>query len=173
MNNGHGIVLFTSNDPEELIQRCGENLGAPLSDPLIKEEFLVQSRGMSSWLKLQLAGKLGVFANAKFRFPEETVWLILRGFLGKGPEKNPYTKEGMAWRIFHLLPDLIKRQGTVFSQVSRYLSDGGGDDINRMFRLCRQVATLYDSYLTYRPEMIMDWKAGKLPEAGNRWQGVL
>ena len=88
MNNGHGIVLFTSNDPEELIQRCGGNLGTPLSDPLIKEEFLVQSRGMSSWLKLQLAGKLGVFANAKFRFPEETVWLILRGFLGKGPEKN-------------------------------------------------------------------------------------
>ena len=174
MNTGQGIVLFTSNDPEELIKRCGEDLGVPLSNPFIKEEFLVQSRGMSSWLKLQLADKLGVFANAKFRFPEETVWLILKGFLGKGPEKNPYTKEGMAWKIFHLLPGLIQRQGTVFSQVSRYLStEGGEDDINRLFRLCRQVATLYDSYLTYRPEMIMGWKAGKFPEGGNRWQGVL
>ena len=80
----------------------------------------------------------------------------------------------MAWRIFHLLPELIKTQERDFSQVSRYLGTNlGNQDANRAFRLCRQVATLYDSYLTYRPEMIMDWMAGKLPEGGNRWQGVL
>jgi exodeoxyribonuclease V gamma subunit len=172
--NGRGIRLYTSNDPEELIKRCGQDLGSPLSNPFIKEEFLVQSRGMSSWLKLQMADQLGVFANVKFRFPEETIWMILRGFIGRGPEKNPYTKEGMAWRIFHLLPELLKNQETDFSQVSRYLGANlGKEDANRSFRLCRQVATLYDSYLTYRPEMIMDWMAGKLPERGNRWQGVL
>ena len=149
-------------------------MGTPLSSPFRKEEFLVQSRGMSSWLKLQLADKLGIFANAKFRFPEETIWLILRGFLGKGPEKNPFTKEGMAWKIFHLLPSLMKTQESVFSQISRYLaSDEGKDDANRSFRLCRQVATLYDSYLTYRPEMIKNWEAGKFPSVENKWQGVL
>ena len=58
--------------------------------------------------------------------------------------------------------------------MARYLDpDGVKDDANRSFRLCRQVATLYDSYLTYRPEMIMDWDAGKLPDGVNRWQGVL
>ena len=172
--SGQGIKLFTSNDPEELIKRCGEDLEIPLSSPFRKEEFLVQSRGMSSWLKLQLADELGVFANAQFRFPEETIWMILKGFVGKGPEKNPFTKEGMAWKIFHLLPELMKSQESVFTQVARYLgSDGGEGDANRSFRLCRQVATLYDSYLTYRPEMIMDWWAGKLPDGLNRWQGVL
>lgn len=171
---GQGIKLFTSNDPEELIKRCGEDLEIPLSNPFRKEEFLVQSRGMSSWLKLQLADKLGVFANAQFRFPEETIWMMLKGFLGKGPEKNPFTKEGMAWKIFHLLPELIRSQESVFNQVARYLGpDGCKDDANRSFRLCRQFATLYDSYLTYRPEMIMDWGAGKLPDGVNRWQGVL
>ena len=29
---------------------------------------------------------------------------------GKGPDKNPYTKEAMAWKIFQLLPELIKTQ---------------------------------------------------------------
>ena len=174
ITSGQGIVLFTSNDPEELIKRCGQDLGSPLSNPFIKEEFLVQSRGMSSWLKLQMADQLGVFANVIFRFPEETIWMILRGLLGYGPDKNPYTKEGMAWRIFHLLPELIKTQERDFSQVSRYLGTNlGKEDANRSFRLCRQIATLYDSYLTYRPEMIMDWMAGKLPDGGNRWQGVL
>ena len=81
-------MLFTSNDPDELIKRCGQDLGSPLSNPFIKEEFLVQSRGMSSWLKLQMADQMGVFANFKFRFPEETIWMILRGLLGYGPDKN-------------------------------------------------------------------------------------
>jgi len=81
-STGQGIVLFTSNDPDELIKRCGQDLGSPLSNPFIKEEFLVQSRGMSSWLKLQMADQMGVFANFKFRFPEETIWMILRGLLG-------------------------------------------------------------------------------------------
>jgi len=175
-SGARGIILYTSNDPEELISRCAENLIRPLADPFIKEEFLVQSRGMSTWVKLQLSEKLGLFANAQFRFPEETIWMILRGFLGAGPEKNPYTKEGMAWKIFQLLPSLIEREEEAFSQILRYLGSGVGEikqNADRCFRLCRQIATLFDSYQTYRPKMIMDWKAGKLPEGGNRWQGIL
>ena len=174
LTSGQGIILYTSNDPEELVLKCAEDLKTPLSNPFKTEEFLVQSRGMSSWLKLQMADELGVFANAKFRFPEETIWMILKGFLGSGPDKNPYTKEGMAWKIFQLLPELIQNQKSVFSQVLRYLGDKTTRvDADRSFRLCRQVATLYDSYLTYRPEMIMDWQAGRLPDGQNRWQGVL
>ena len=102
LTSGQGIILYTSNDAEELVLKCAEDLKTPLSNPFKTEEFLVQSRGMSSWLKLQMADKLGVFANAKFRFPEETIWKILKAFLGSGPDKNPYTKEGMAWKIFQL-----------------------------------------------------------------------
>ena len=171
---GQGIILYTSNDPEELVKKCAEDLKTPLSNPFRMEEFLVQSRGMSSWLKLQMADKLGIFANAKFRFPEETIWMILKGFMGKGPDKNPYTKEAMAWKIFQLLPELIKTQKNEFLQISRYLaSETSGVDADRSFRLCRQIATLYDSYQTYRPEMILDWQAGKHPDGSNRWQGVL
>ena len=71
-------MLYGSNDPEELISKCAEYLREPLSDPFREEEFLVQSRGMNSWIKLQMADRLGVFANVKFRFPEETIWMILR-----------------------------------------------------------------------------------------------
>lgn len=175
-SGGWGITLYGSNDPEELIGRCAEDLKEPLSNPFVKEEFLVQSRGMNSWIKLQLADRLGVFSNVEFRFPEETIWMILRGFMGEGPERNPYTKEGMSWRIFQLLPDLINAESDAFSSVSRYiLSDSSKHktDKDRMFRLCRQVATLFDSYQTYRPELIMDWQAGKLPESHNRWQGII
>ena len=173
---GQGITLYGSNDPEELIARCSEDLSEPLANPFKKEEFLVQSRGMNSWIKLQLADRLGVFANVEFRFPEETIWMILRGFLGEGPQRNPYTKEGMAWKIYDLLPELMEGEKTIFDPVSRYLrsdSDGNERNADRTFRLCRQVSTLYDSYQAYRPEMIMDWESGRLPKGGNLWQGVL
>ena len=173
---GQGITLYGSNDPEELIARCSEDLRQPLTNPFKKEEFLVQSRGMNSWIKLQMADRLGVFANVEFRFPEETIWMILRGFLGEGPKRNPYTKEGMAWKIYDLIPELMEREKTIFDPVSRYIrsdSDGNERNADRMFRLCRQVATLYDSYQAYRPKMIVDWEAGRLPDGGNLWQGVL
>ena len=103
-----GITLYGSNDPEELIARCSEDLREPLTNLFKKEEFLVQSRGMNSWINCKMADRLGVFANAEFRFPEETIWMILRGFLGDGPKRNPYTKEAMAWKIFDLLPELME-----------------------------------------------------------------
>lgn len=170
---GRGITLYGSNDPEELIRKCAEDLSVGLSDPFREEEFLVQSRGMNSWIKLQMTDRMGVFANIRFRFPEETIWMILRGFIGEGPSKNPYTKEGMAWKIFDLLPNLISRDVDVFAPVSRYVGVSGERSADRTFRLCRQVATLFDSYQAYRPDMIMDWQAGRLPGGKNRWQGVL
>ena len=85
---GEGIVLYGSNDPEELIDQCALDLQRGLSDPFRQEEFLVQSRGMGTWIQLQLADRLGIFARAKFRFPEDTIWMILRGFIEDCPKKN-------------------------------------------------------------------------------------
>ena len=82
----------------------------------------------------------------------------------------------MAWKIFDLLPRLMKTEESVFGPVSRYLerdSEGAGSKADRAFRLCRQVATLYDSYQAYRPEMIIQWQEGRLPDENSRWQGVL
>ena len=170
---GDGITLYGSNDPEILIRQCAKDLKEGLGDPFKQEEFLVQSRGMNAWIKLQMADRLGVLANIRFRFPEETIWMILRGFLGEGPDKNPYTKEGMAWKIFDLLPALTRKEEEIFAPVARYIGTSGERSADRIFRLCRQVATLFDSYQAYRPELIMDWQAGRFPTGANCWQGLL
>ena len=99
--------------------------------------------------------------------------MILRGFLGGGPERNPYTKEGLAWKIFGLLPGLMHQNPTSFQPLVEYLGSASDWDGNRAFRLCRQIATLYDSYLTYRPEMILDWNDKNFPDDRDRWQGIL
>ena len=170
---GQGIVLYGSNDPDELVDQCARDLEKGLSDPFREEEFLVQSSGMGTWVQLQLADRLGIFARAKFRFPEDTLWMILRGFLEHCPKKNLFTKEVMAWKIFDLLSGRIERNPEIFASVARYVGEGEDRNGDRTFRLCRQIAFLFDSYLTYRPEMIIDWQAGKLPGGGDLWQGLL
>lgn len=173
LQRSNGILLFGSNDPNVLVEECARQLEVPLSDPLKEEEFLVQSRGMATWLQLGIAKQNGIFARGRFRFQEEAIWMILRGFFGEGPEKNPYTKEGMAWKIFDLLPGLMAEDSATFSSLLDYVGEEDLRDGNRVFRLCRQIATLYDSYLTYRPELILGWNESKFPEDRNRWQALL
>jgi len=79
-NQPLGITLFGSNDPDQLVKECVRQLEEPLSNPFREEEFLVQSRGMGTWLQLKIAEKRGIFAHARFRFQEEAIWMILRGF---------------------------------------------------------------------------------------------
>ena len=101
--------MYGSNDPEELIDQCALDLQRGLSDPFREEEFLVQSRGWELGYSSSWRTGLGIFARAKFRFPEDTVWMILRGFLEDCPKKNLFTKEVMAWKIFDLLSGRIER----------------------------------------------------------------
>ena len=68
---GNGMNLFGSNDPDILVGQCVRQLELPLSDPFKKEEFLVQSRGMATWLQLKIADQKGIFAHGHFRFQEE------------------------------------------------------------------------------------------------------
>ena len=165
------MIVCGSNDPEILAKHCAENLIKNPLGPFDEEDFLVQSRGMGTWLKLKIAEKSGIFAHARFRFPEETVWLILRGFLGNDSAENPYTKEGMAWAIYEILEELIHSHSDSFSSLISYMGENWDQD--RAFRLCRQISTLYDSYLAYRPDMILDWSRGESPSGPHNWQAIL
>ena len=168
----HGMVVYGSNDPEILVARCAQDLKNDPLGPFEKEEFLVQSRGMGTWVKLNIAKKSGIFAHARFRFPEDTIWAILRGFLGTESTDNPYTKEGMAWAIYEILEKFIHSHSDIFSPLISYLGENWDQD--RAFRLSRQIATLFDSYLAYRPEMILDWSRQSVSPAGpHNWQTIL
>ena len=171
--NGQGIVLYGSNDSEQLIEQCAKDLEKGLSDPFGQEEFLVQSRGMGTWVQLRLADRLGIFARAKFRFPADTIWMILRGFVEDCPKKTSSPKRSWPGRFSICFPRRIERDPEVFASLARYIGEGEKRNGDRTFRLCRQIAFLFDSYLTYRPELILDWQAGKLPSGGDLWQGLL
>ena len=157
--------LFTSNRLEILADALAEVLSVPLSSPLDPEVIVVQSRGMERWISMELARRQGVCANVQFPFPNTFVYDALKKAFPDISGQTPFDPKILTWRIMEILPSLISRPG--FESLMSYLGDGEGG--LRLFQLSQRVADLFDQYLLFRYEMMLDWDQGK----ENHWQAVL
>lgn len=163
-----GLHLFTSNRLESLADKLAARLRAPLASPFQAEIVVVRNKGMERWLKLQLAERLGVCAGCEFPFPEAFGQRVFRAVLPELAQEPPLDRETLAWRIAQALPELKERPD--FAPVHHYL--GGADepeDERKLIQLAVRLANLYDQYLVFRPEMILEWDAGRDPQ----WQAEL
>lgn len=159
-----GLHLHLSNRLERLADKLTALLQTPGPKGLAPETIVVQSAGMSRWLSQQISVQLGICANIHFPFPETFVSSIFRRVLGQ--EVSPaFAKTPLAWRIMRLLPTLIERPE--FADVRAYLS--GLQAERKRHQLSAQIATAFDRYLAYRPQMILGWDAGQ----GDDWQASL
>ncbi|CAH9054818.1 RecBCD enzyme subunit RecC [Pseudoalteromonas holothuriae] len=130
---------------------------APLSSPFHKEIVLVQSPGMSQWLKIGLSEALGVAAQVDFPLPSSFIWQLYQQFLPNVPSESPYNKQNMTWKLVAILPTCL--DDPKYIQLSQYLhQDTEG---LKLFALCEKIADVYDQYLMYRPHWIAQWDTGK------------
>lgn len=71
--------------------------------PILRQRaILVQSPGMAQWLKQQLAVEFGIAARLEFPLPSSFVWRLFAQVLPQVPERNPYTKPAMLWRLMRV-----------------------------------------------------------------------
>ena len=152
------------------LERLADGLAALLQDapagPFTPEIVAVQSTGMARWLSLELATRLGVLANVQFPFPARLLWDISRAALPDLPERSPYAPEVLVWRIMGLLPGAADNDDPVLAPIRAYADP---DDDLRRFQLARRIADLFDQYLVYRPDWILDWER----TGGSSWHGRL
>lgn len=64
----------------------------PLENPFEKEQILVQSPGMSQWLKMELAKEFGVAANLEFPLPATFIWEMFTQVLADVPKRSAFNK---------------------------------------------------------------------------------
>ncbi|SEG55864.1 exodeoxyribonuclease V subunit gamma [Vibrio hangzhouensis] len=144
----------------------------PLDNPFEKEQILVQSPGMSQWLKMALAQEFGVAANIDFPLPATFIWDRFVQVLDDVPQRSAFNKEAMTWKIMQLLPSHLDDPD--FSPLAQYLADDS--DASKRYQLAEKIADIYDGYLVYRPEWIAAWEAGELVaelEQQHPWQPKL
>lgn len=144
----------------------------PLDNPFEHEQILVQSPGMSQWLKIELAKELGIAANLTFPLPATFIWDLFTQVLEDVPKRSAFHKEAMTWKIVTLLPELLKQDE--FAPLQRYLEN----DENQLkcYQLAAKIADIFDQYLVFRPEWIQKWEAGEEVaelEGEHPWQPIL
>ena len=144
----------------------------PLENPFEAEQILVQSPGMSQWLKMELAKEFGVAANIEFPLPATFIWNMFTEVLPDVPKRSAFNKEAMTWKLMRILPTILMQDE--FEPLRRYLEND--EDSSKLYQLSEKIADIFDGYLVYRPEWIASWEAGeavKELEDEHPWQPML
>ncbi len=157
------LRVYHSNDLEML---KGALLHQIQSEPLgffEKDAILVQSQGMSHWLKLQLADGLGVSAQVDFPLPSNFIWRIFNLLQPELPERSHFDKAIMAWKLFRILPELAKQPEC--AAIAHYLTEENNQ--LKCYQLAHNIADVFDQYLVYRPDWLLAWEQGGNSVEGN------
>ncbi|NMR27955.1 exodeoxyribonuclease V subunit gamma [Pseudoalteromonas sp. NEC-BIFX-2020_015] len=152
------LNIIQSNRMEALQAQFHHLLSVnPLQSPFDKEVVLVQSPGMSQWLKIGLSESLGVAAQVDFPLPSSFIWQLYQQLLPNVPKESAFNKPNLAWKLFAILPNCIDEP--LYLPLKTYLE--GDIDGQKTFALCEKIADVYDQYLMYRPHWIATWDSGK------------
>jgi exodeoxyribonuclease V gamma subunit len=160
------VYVHRSNRTEKLVEILCDVVRRPLATPFERECIVVQGRGMERWLSMQLAARLGVWANPHFPFPRKLIDSAFAAASGReDPASAAYQPETLLWAIADLLPAHLDR--SAFAPIASYLADDAR--AVRLVQLAGRIATTFDQYVVYRPEMVRAWEDGD----GDEWQPVL
>ncbi|MDX2470408.1 MAG: exodeoxyribonuclease V subunit gamma, partial [SAR324 cluster bacterium] len=142
----------------------------PLSTPLTQEFIIVQNKPMADWLTMELCKSLGVWSGQSFPFPKKVITQFMQMVLGEQvAETRAFDPENLFFEILIELDDL--KNEADFMSIKDYIS---GNQL-RFWRFALALANLYDQYLVFRRDWILQWDQGdfsKIP-LEHRWQGVL
>jgi len=159
------LNICTSNRLENLLQVLSSVVSKPLASPFAPETIVVQSKGMQRWLAMELAKKLGVWANGEYPFPNSFVWDLFRKVLPAVPDPSPFDPTIMLWRVMGSLPSFFG--DPAFAPLRGYL-EGGLREL-KLYQLAGKIADTFDQYTIFRPEMIAQWEEGR----EEHWQAIL
>lgn len=158
------MFLHRSNRAEVLVAKLAEVVAAPVGGPFDSECIVVQGKGMERWLTMELSKRHGVWANPDFPFARG---IVERAFGALLPDVGQHTWDsaGLTWAVAKGLLAHANKPG--FEPTDAYLR--GDVDHRKLLQLAERVATLFDGYAVYRPELLTLWQE----QSGPGWQPQL
>jgi exodeoxyribonuclease V gamma subunit len=150
---------------EVLAEQLAQIVRDPLASAISPEIIVVQSRGMQRWVSMELARHNGICANVTFPFPNAFLHDLFRKLIPELPDETVFDPAALTLKIMKLLPDCAQRKG--FEHLQGYLKNDAHN--LKRFQISEKIANLFDQYLVFRPEMILQWEKGRK----NHWQAQL
>lgn len=144
------LQIYHHHRLETLFDPAASLFSGFADDPFSSETILVQSLGMGRYFVLEMAKRLGVFANYRIIFPNQ-LFFELGGALC-GAKVFP-DKQTSAWIIFDLLKK--KQVRSLIPGMDRY--QNGDFDGLELYKFSESIADIFDQYTLYRPETVLAW----------------
>ncbi|MDD2600031.1 MAG: exodeoxyribonuclease V subunit gamma [Kiritimatiellae bacterium] len=149
------FYLYHGNDAQKLAGRLGELLFTGSRDPFAEETVVVPNSGLAKWLSLEIAKSRGLCPQIEFlrpgRFIYSHIFNPMRGVQAE-TDQSTFIPEVVVWEIFEWLKTCQEPRVTGFV---------AGDEL-KCWQLAKRLARLFDSYMTYRQEMLQAWEQGEL-----------
>jgi exodeoxyribonuclease V gamma subunit len=168
------IHIFSSLNLTELSNKIAGNiLHACPVNPLTPHTIIVPNMDTARWLKLAIAEKNGIAANLQFLLPAEWQWKQVRKLYPDLPDTLMSDIEPMKWAVFGMLMNSEER--SLFPVLERYILNQGRErEEAAALQLSFQIASVFDQYLIYRPEMMIHWQNNtKVKDSDEAWQSKL
>jgi len=167
-----GLIVHRASRTESLAARLMHNLARSRpANPLQPQRIVVAHAGLGRWLLGEFArdtsrGK-GIAANFELIPPWKWLELTARTVLGdEDLIGGAYRRELLRWHVFAALAH--ERD----AQLADYLRDADGE--RRRYQLAEHLAGVFEQYLIYRPDWIVDWERGAQRDdwQANVWRRV-
>lgn len=169
------MKLIFSNHYEALEAALLDDLTIAPQEPFAPQHIVIPSLAIRRRLELAIANRFGICANLNCGYLAQWLWQQIGTFVSV-PEVSPFSPNLLVWRIYRLLSNASLHES---KRLLTYCNKA--DEVMR-FELATRITTLFDHYLTYRPEWLTAWSEQKEADIGSiqdshlqdaDWQGAL
>ena len=150
------LKLTFANHYETLRDELLSAVASGPASPFAAEQIIIPSAALRRDLTLSIATRHGVCANVEFAYLAQWLWRQIAKVVPGIDSESPFAAPVLAWRIFQILSDPQFASG--FPRLASYLN--AVDAVARL-DFATRVASLFEQYITYRPEWLAAWSAGK------------
>ena len=172
------IKLFRSDDLRKLANQLSDQLCTPEAkaiSPFEKVEIAVGSKGMERWVRHHIARELGIAANLHFPFPMAAIDALMKAALNDN-SSDSWTPTNLTLVVADTLSEMRERHEVEFAPLAHFLVGVDEPIDNTHYQISKEIASVLDGYVAYRPEMCERWDKGEpSKEEQNKigWQPLL
>ncbi len=164
------LHLHRAPRTDQLADALGELLAVPLPDPFAEEVVVVPAKGVERWLTQRLSHRLGVgpgggggvCAGVRFLNPRSLVSLLL-----DRERDDVWDPDRLVWPLLATIDDSLTEPWC--ASLATHLGHGlegeaAGLRRDRRYSVARRLAGLFSSYAVQRPQLVTDWREGRLTD---------
>lgn len=171
----NGFYFYQSNQQKVLLQQMARILDTPLkASVMVPEIILVPTPIIKQYLSLHLAKHFGILANIHYFYPHQFLEWLASPLYTESHYKQT-DKSFLCWSLMRILPQYF--QDPRFRVILAPLQKQEDSSLMplRLFQLCERIATLFERYTLYRPEMLQKWESQEISEIEEDfyWQYLL